>query len=195
MTCEFLPISSFSEQALVFIEQMASVVLDVGKSALFAQQSPFGVLKLGLERISLLPECVIVSDQAFDIRQRSIELESERFEFVLVHAQLVPAGFERGRVAEPVVGVFYIEGVHGHALLILFTYTVIEALPAGEGVATSCRIFDWFSVGRTPEEGKSLYQFLYHSVRFAVDQWVSQSRPTSINIGVGYSAPHSKTQK
>ncbi len=118
MTCEFPPISSFSEKALVFIEQMASVVLDVGESSLFAQQSSFGVLKLCLERVSLLRERVIVSDQAFDIRQRSIELERESLEFVLVHPELVSAGFERGRIAEPIVGVFYIEGVHERALLI-----------------------------------------------------------------------------
>jgi hypothetical protein len=29
----------------------------------------------------------------------------------------VSAGFERGRVAEPIVCIFYIEGFHGHALL------------------------------------------------------------------------------
>ena len=96
---------------------MVSVVLDVGESSSLAQQSPFGVLKLGLERVSLLREHVIISDQAFDIRQRSIKLEGERFEFVLVHPELVSAGFERGRVAEPIVGVFYIEGIHGNALL------------------------------------------------------------------------------
>jgi len=64
-----------------------------------------------------MPERVIISDQAFDIHQRPIQLKGERFEFVLVHPELVSAGFERGRVAEPIVGVFYIEGVHGHALL------------------------------------------------------------------------------
>lgn len=116
MTCQLLPVSSFSEQALVFVEQVVSVVLDVGESASFAQQISFGALKLGLERIPLLPECVIVSNQALNIFQCALQLESERFEFVLVHPKLVSAGFERGRVAEPIVSVFY-EVIHGNALL------------------------------------------------------------------------------
>lgn len=111
-----ISIAKLHAQSLVFIEQMVSIVLDVGESALFAQQIPFGVLKLGLERILLLPERVIVLDQPLNILQRTLELESERFEFVLVHPQLVSAGFERSRVAEPVVGVFY-EVIHGKVLL------------------------------------------------------------------------------
>jgi len=37
MTCQLLPVSSFSEQALVFIEQMVSAVLHVGESSSLAQ--------------------------------------------------------------------------------------------------------------------------------------------------------------
>ncbi|MBS4085959.1 hypothetical protein, partial [Pseudomonas rustica] len=52
---------------------------------------------------------------------------------------LMLAGFERSRATEPIVGVFYIEGFHGCALLVLFGHTVIEAQPVSEGEATSCR--------------------------------------------------------
>ena len=60
-------------------------------------------------------ERVIVTNQTLDIFKRPIELEGERFEFVFVHPELVPAGFERSWGAEPIVGVFYIEGIHGYA--------------------------------------------------------------------------------
>lgn len=71
------------------------------------------------------------------------QLSCQFLNFVLAHAELMPAGFERRRAAEPIVGVFYTEGIHGCALLILFGYTVIEAQPVSEGEATSCRILDW----------------------------------------------------
>lgn len=48
------------------------------------------------------------------------------------------AGLERSRATEPIFGVFYIEGIHGGALLVLFGYTVIEVRPVSEGEATSC---------------------------------------------------------
>jgi hypothetical protein len=38
----------------------------------------------------------------------------------LVHPELMPAGFERGRATEPIVGVLNIEGIHECVLLILF---------------------------------------------------------------------------
>ncbi|WWL45669.1 hypothetical protein V5O39_10455 [Pseudomonas parakoreensis] len=96
------------------MEEVFSLVLNVCKSAPFAQQITLGILKLCPEIIPLFREYVIVSDQALNIFQRAPELERKRFEFILVHPELVPAGFERSGGAEPIVGVFYIEGIHGH---------------------------------------------------------------------------------
>ncbi len=112
-----LDIAKLPEQALILSEEMLSLVLHVRKSSHFAQQVPFGVLKLCPERISLLGERVIVSNQSLNIFKCSLELEGESFEFVFVHPELVTAGFERSRVTEPIVGVFYIEGIHGYVLL------------------------------------------------------------------------------
>lgn len=85
-------------------------------------------------------ERIIISNQTLNILQRSLQVNGERFEFVLVHPELMPAGFERGRATEPIVGVFYIEGIHGCALLVLFGYTVIEVRRPGEREATNCII-------------------------------------------------------
>jgi len=49
----------------------------------------------------------------------------------------VGASFELSGAAQPVTGVFDFERVHGHALSILFGYTVIEAKLFGEGRVTN----------------------------------------------------------
>ncbi len=106
------------------------------------------MLKLRFERVLLLPERIIVSNQALNIFQRALKLESLRFKFVLIHPELMPAGFERGRVAEPIVGVVYEVG-HWNALLVLVAYTVIEARRLVEGEATSCCYATAFGQKRT----------------------------------------------
>ena len=59
-------------------------------------------------------------------------------------------GFKPGRASLPIAGVFDFIRVHGHALSILFVYTVIRAQRFGEGSATSCLNLEWCSFGRTP---------------------------------------------
>ncbi|MGY2257462.1 hypothetical protein [Pseudomonas sp. SDO55104_S430] len=80
-------------------------------------------------------------DQSEDLLTGLAQLQVQFLEFVLVHPELVPAGFERGRATEPVVGVFYFERVHWWALLILLLYTVIQAGGLSEGELTNCRIW------------------------------------------------------
>jgi hypothetical protein len=41
------------------------------------------------------------------------ELSVQLLEFIFVEPELLPAGFEQCRAGEPVVGVFYIEGING----------------------------------------------------------------------------------
>ena len=48
------------------------------------------------ERIPLDRERIVVTHQALNIFQRALKLEGESSEFVLVHPELMPAGFERG---------------------------------------------------------------------------------------------------
>ena len=53
------------------------------------------------------------------------QLEVQLLELAFVHSELMLAGFERSRATELIVGAFYIGGIHGCALLLLFGYTVI----------------------------------------------------------------------
>lgn len=45
-----------------------------------------------------------------------LQLQVQFLELIFVKRELVPAGFERRWAAEPVVGVFDIEKIHGFAL-------------------------------------------------------------------------------
>ena len=51
------------------------------------------------------------------------QLQMQPFEFVFISPELVPAGFEWRRGAEPVVGVFDFEGFHHYVLFVLVKYT------------------------------------------------------------------------
>jgi hypothetical protein len=47
-----------------------------------------------------------------------LQLKVQFLELIFVEGQLVPASFKRRRAAKPIIVFFYIEGIHGHALLI-----------------------------------------------------------------------------
>ncbi|MNL30669.1 hypothetical protein D3C87_1524180 [compost metagenome] len=65
------------------------------------------------------------------------QMQGQLLDFVLIDAQRVPAGFQRCRAAEPVVGVFDFERFDDYALHILFLYTVIELKALRESEATN----------------------------------------------------------
>ena len=139
---------------MIFLKQDVGLMGDVGKSTELASLLTClavepGNVGLGFLQFSL--ELVVFLHQSLHVIESSRQLKVQLLELAFVHSELMLAGFERRRAAEPIIGVFYIEGIHGCALLVLFGYTVIEAQPVSEGEATSCRVLDWYSVGRTPE--------------------------------------------
>lgn len=68
---------------------------------------------------------LVQSPKLEDVLPRLAQLQGQFLNFVLEHAELVPAGFKRRRAAEPIAGVFDFVWVHVHALFILFLYTVV----------------------------------------------------------------------
>ncbi|MNY66067.1 hypothetical protein D3C86_2034350 [compost metagenome] len=82
----------------------------------------------------------------------------------------MPAGFERCRAAEPIVGVFYFSWVHRRALRVLFGYTVIEArhLRDGEATRSGFRVAERLGglgqfLGQFSGEGRSYTGILWDS--------------------------------
>ncbi|WP_261398021.1 hypothetical protein [Pseudomonas sp. DR48] len=94
------------------------------------------------------------------------QLQGQFLHLVLGYAQEGTTGLKLSWAAKSVAGVFDFEGIHGHALSVLFGYTVIDAQASGEGEATISRVLDWCSVGRTPEVGFLLWTFFPKRIRF-----------------------------
>ncbi|MNT42989.1 hypothetical protein D3C72_1794370 [compost metagenome] len=65
------------------------------------------------------------------------QLKVQLCEFVFIHPELMPAGFDWRRTAKPVVGVFDFVWFHDQTLKILFKHTVIEMRSSCEGSATN----------------------------------------------------------
>lgn len=66
-------------------------------------------------------------------------------------------GFQPGRSAEPIAGVFDVVRVHGRALRILFICTVLEVRWFGYKKVTSCATGTFTSLGRKGKADASLH--------------------------------------
>ncbi|MBL0793640.1 hypothetical protein [Pseudomonas sp. B7] len=109
------------------MEEVRVLTLDIVEHA--KQARKLGSLRLkaihiGLGCQQLLPECVaVVSDFSVHLNQLEYplplcsELSVQFLKLIFVKPELLPAGLEWRRAAEPVVSVFDIGGIHGSALL------------------------------------------------------------------------------
>lgn len=75
------------------------------------------VSQLRAQRVSLASNLVIHLQQSENFIPSLAQQQVQLHNFVLIEQDLMPEGFDWRWTSEPIVGVFYIEGGHGHALL------------------------------------------------------------------------------
>ncbi|WP_150616584.1 hypothetical protein [Pseudomonas fluorescens] len=85
--------------------------------ALYAGNFRPSVSQLRAQCISLAGSLVIHLHQSENFVPSLAQLQVQLRNFVLVEQDLMPAGFYWRWASEPIVGVFYIKGDHGNALL------------------------------------------------------------------------------